>query len=191
MSGILWKAKDLFEKKVSDYWSDPYNLIEHIWELERWTNYLCNRYKEADREIVLLWVYLHDIGHYPLPCEIDHAVRSEEIAKDFLTKEKYDEEKTKKVLHVVRAHRCADVIPESLEAKILAFCDSASHMTWNMYFPMCKDDEKEAKEFRVVSKIERDFRDLDFFPEIKKEIEPLYKAWKNLIEEYSNFSHKF
>jgi hypothetical protein len=74
-------------------------------------------------------------------------------------------------------------MPETLEAKIVAFSDSASHMTQGVYFEIAKK-EKEGKKYDALQKIERDWRDLSLFPEIKEEMKELYESWKRLIEVY-------
>lgn len=83
-----------------------------------------------------------------------------------------------KVAHCVRAHRCNDVQPDTIEAKILAVADSASHLIDGPYIHMGKRVGKE----EVIAKLERDYRDIGLLPNIKKELTPLYKAWKNLLE---------
>ncbi len=179
---IIEKAKKLFIKAVKTAVSDKYDLLRHVPEAEKWANRLCDLQKEADREVVLLAVWLHDIGHYPI-CETDHAVKSEKIAKNFLIAENYPEEKMEKVLHCIRSHRNRDVKPETLEAKIIACIDSASHMTDSMYIGIVRDGRYEY----AKGKIERDYRDLSAFPEIKKELTPLYKAWKELLTKLNKY----
>jgi hypothetical protein len=183
MSTIIEKAKAEFLKMVADFGADPYHLLPHVPEAEKWARKILKKYPEANKEVVLLAVWLHDSGHYPLPTQIDHAVRGEERARKFLEKEKYPQEKIERVLHCVRAHRCKDVMPETLEAKIMAFCDSASHMTDTMYLDMARADEK-GKFPRVYAKMERDFRDLAIFPEMQKELTELFEAWKMFIKAY-------
>lgn len=184
MKIIVKKAKTKFLKMVSDFGADPYHLLPHVREAEKWAVFMLKKYPQANKEIVLLAVWLHDIGHYPIPTDTDHAVRSEQRAKEFLKDEKYESKKMNEVLHCIRAHRCRDVIPKSLEAKIIAFADSASHMTDSMYFYVAKDDKEKKKNFRVYAKMERDFRDLSLFPKIQSKLIGLYGAWKNLIREY-------
>lgn len=184
METITEKAKNKFIKMVNDFGSDPYHLLTHIPEVEKWAKYMIKKYPEVDDEVIILSAWLHDIGHYPIPTDIDHAIRSEQRAKEFLENENYNKEKILKVLHCVRAHRCRDVIPETLEAKIMALIDSASHMTDSMYFGMAKDDKEKKESFRVYAKMERDLRDLSSFPEVKEKLSGLYEAWQNLIKEY-------
>lgn len=128
--------------------------------------------------MILLSVWLHDIGHYPIPTD-DHAIISEQIARDFFEKEKVDKELADKVLHCVRSHRNRDVKPATFDAKLFAMIDSVSHFTYIPYFEMLqRGRSKDAME-----KLERDYRDIIPFPEIKEEITPLYKAFKNLLIE--------
>jgi len=184
MKSIIKKAKAEFLRTVNDFGSDPYGLLAHVPEVERWAKFMLKKYPQANEEVVLLSVWLHDIGHYPIPSKIDHAIRGEELAKKFLEHEKYPRKKMNEVLHCVRSHRCSDVIPNTLEAKIISFVDSASHITDSIYFDMAKDDKKNKIQFRVYAKMERDWRDLSSFPDIKNELTGLYNAWNNLIKEY-------
>ena len=78
------------------------------------------------------------------------------------------EDEIKKVLHCVRSHRCDDVLLISIKAKIIAFADSAAHLTDDLYFDIARKDKERKKPFKVYSKIERDLRDLSLFPKEKK-----------------------
>ncbi|KKR21501.1 MAG: hypothetical protein UT48_C0007G0022 [Parcubacteria group bacterium GW2011_GWE2_39_37] len=169
---------------VQDFNSDPYGLVNHLKEMEKWAHFMIEKYPDVEQEIVLLSVWLHDIGHYPLPTDQDHAVRGEERARKFLEDHNYDDKKIEKVLHCVRAHRCRDVMPETKEAKIIAFIDSASHMTDTMYLDIVREDKNNKAEPRVFAKMERDFRDLSWFPEVQKDLSELYDSWKKLLEAY-------
>ncbi len=184
MRDFIASAKAAFQNKIETLGYDPFGLLQHVAEMEKWGNYLCDRHPQADRHTVLLAVWLHDIGHYPLPAEIDHAVRSEQTAKELLDGEEYPANEIPAVLHCVRAHRCKDVLPETLEAKIVARADSASHMTDDMYINIARDDKAAKHAFRAYDKMERDYRDLAAFPEVKKLLTPLYRAWQRVITEY-------
>ncbi len=184
MSEIIEKAKKEFYQMIDEFGSDPYRLSGHVPEVEKWARYILKKHPEVDEEVVILGAWLHDLGHYPVPTEIDHAVRGEERARIFLEKECYSKDKTCKVLHCVRAHRCGDVTPNSMEAKIIACADSASHMTNWVYFDMAMDDKKDGSEFKSYGKMDRDFRDLAAFPEIQEELKGLHEAWGKVIREY-------
>lgn len=96
----------------------------------------------------------------------------------------------KKVLYCIRSHRCKDVLPQTLEAKIIAFIDSASYLTSYMYFDMAMSDKAKGEEFKAYSKAARDYRDLELFPEVKNELNGLYEAWIKLLNEYEKINFK-
>jgi len=153
----------------------------HIKSVQRWSERLMKDYPKADKEILLLSIWLHDIGH-ALSNHADHHIKSEEEARRFLKTIKLNSKKIEKVAHCVRAHRCRDVKPETIEAKILAAADSASHFTDGCYMDMAMSGIKKL----ALEKLDRDYRDVGIFPKLKKEITPIYKAWKNLIKVYPN-----
>lgn len=184
MKTIIDKARELFKNRIKKVGYDPYGLVKHVEEVEKWANYLCDHHPQADRQAVMLGVWLHDLGHYPLPADIDHAIRSEQLAGKFFKKERCPDKKAKKALHCIRAHRCRDVLPETIEARIVACADSASHMTDSMYMDMARDDKALNQAFRAYGKMDRDYRDVATFPEVKKTLAPLYRAWKKTLQEY-------
>lgn len=186
MENIIEKAKKKFIEMIEEFPEEPYCLSLHVPEAEKWAKFLLEKYPQADREIVLLSIWLHDLGHYPVPTEVDHAIRGKERAEQFLKEMDYDPDKIKAVSHCVRSHRCKEgAMPKTSEAKIIAFADSASHMTGDIYLNMVINRKKKGKGFGdVYEKMERDFRDLEIFPEIKEQLTGLWSAWKKLIEEY-------
>jgi len=189
MNSIIEKSKETFFNYINEAGLDPYTLKNHVVEVERWAKKILKTHPEADEETVLVGVWLHDFGHYPINSNEDHAITGERKAKALLEKEGFDKEKTKQILHCIRSHRCKDVMPETLEAKILACADSASHFTSTMYFDIFYRQKMENYSYRALDKIERDYRDLAFFPEIKEELTPLYKAWLNLLNSYDKLEY--
>ncbi|VVB75335.1 HD domain protein [uncultured archaeon] len=185
MTQLIEKAKKAFLDGIKEYGQDPYGLMQHVTELERWAKLLLKKYPEADSEVVLLGVWLHDFGHYQVNPDEDHAITSERKAKKLLGEEKMEEKRLGMVLHCVRSHRCRDVAPKTIEARILACADSVSHMTDTVYLEIARSNKLKNYKYSSLEKLERDYRDASIFPEIKKEITPLYNAWKALLEAYS------
>jgi hypothetical protein len=185
MASIVELSKNYFYETVKNNGSDdPYTLLRHVPLVEAWANRLCGQHPEVNKEIVGVSVWLHDVGYYPVLENIDHAVRGEERAQSFLVSHTADQEIIKSVCHAVRAHRCKDVLPKTIEAKIIAFSDSASHMTDSMYLNIVRD--KGNTEY-ALQKLDRDWRDLAIFPEFRQQLEPLYNSWKLLIPEFAKF----
>ncbi|MCX6808575.1 MAG: HD domain-containing protein [Candidatus Berkelbacteria bacterium] len=179
---LIKKASEKFLTRLEKHKDDPWNLAVHIREAEKWAGKVLEKYPEADKDVVMLSVWLHDIGHYPIQ-EIDHAVILEQIAREFFSIEKVNKELADKVLHCVRSHRNRDVTPATFEAKLFAMIDSVSHFTYIPYIEMAQ----QGRALDALSKLERDYRDVAPFPEVLKEIKPLYLALKNLLIELQKF----
>jgi hypothetical protein len=179
---LLQKTKELMLGIIAQNGSDPWCLTSHLPEAQKWARFLTMNHPEADSEVVILSVWLHDSGHYPITPE-DHAIKSEKIAKLFLEKEKFDPVKLAMVLHCIRAHRCKDVLPESLEAKIIACADSASHMTDPSMYPSMIAEGRSAA---ALEKLERDYRDTTAFLEVQEKLRDFYEAWKKILTAYIN-----
>ncbi len=175
---IVEVTKEYFLKTVKKAGPEYFYLERHLPEVEKWAKKILIRKPEANETIVMLGVWLHDIGQILGNQENDHAINSEKEAKRFLKENDIDEEVVNAVAHCVRAHRCKDIQPQTLEAKIVAVADSASHMTDIIYIDMAsRGDIEDAK-----AKLERDFRDKGLFPEFQEESKALYEAWKRLLE---------
>lgn len=185
MDIILQTKNHFFESfQKSDPKERLYNeLPRHVPIVEKWAKRLLLHYPQADNTVLLVSVWLHDIGQAFGTKDEDHAVKSERVAMSYLPSIGAPETFTQAVAHCVRAHRCKDVQPATIEAKLLAAADSASHFTDVVYIDMLN---KMAKS-EVQAKLERDWRDVGIFPELKDEVKDLYQSWKRLFEVYPDW----
>jgi len=153
----------------------------HVRQVEKWALKILDYYPNADKEVVLLSVWLHDVGHENKVNLATHEVFSEIETRRFFKSLRVSREKTDKVAHCVRTHRCKeDALPKSDEAKILAAADSASHMTDTDYIHILNDGN--SKEY-VLNKLARDIRDTQLLPQpLREQLIPLQSAWKELIK---------
>lgn len=182
VAGMRQEFTNLCDHQPAIY---PY-LLAHVTEVERWANFLLDKQSQADPFIVLSSVWLHDIGHFGPP-GIDHAVRSAEMAYQILTKLAIHPRLIDLIVHCVRAHRNKDIPPQTLEAKILTAADSASHLSSINYIVHLSDGEIDYAQ----GKLDRDFRDLEPFPELKSALTPLYAAWKTWFTAYLSLPSTF
>jgi len=167
---------EVFRKKENP----PYiYLPRHVFETEKWVERIIQKYPEANREVVLLSVWLHDIGQI-IGEDIDHAVNSENETRLFLPKIEISPERIGGVTHCVRAHKCKDIQPDTLEAKILAVANAVSHMTDFYYITMISRLSKET----ALNKLKRDCQIIKFLPSVEREIKPFCDAWKELLNIY-------
>ena len=181
MKDLIRQTKAHFLKAMNEgsprYTSFPHH-VEHV---EQWVNRCLKICPDADEEIVLLSVWLHDIGHADGDYGQDHAIKSEREARRFLADIGLAPERIEAVAHCVRAHRCRDVPPRTIEAKILAVADSASHMSDLTYLEMLQDGVSKGS---ILEKLERDYRDVGVFPEMKDELATIYRAWRELLNTF-------
>jgi len=172
------QAKQHFAKFFSKRENPIYPYLpRHVDQAEKWANIILADYPEADRRVVILAIWLHDIGWAIGEDSLDHAVKSEEETFRFLTDNGLSPETVSKVAHCVRAHRNRNIHPETLEAKIVAAADSASHFTDINYIVHVTDGIKDY----ALGKLERDYKDIGLLPGLQEKLTPLYLAWKQLL----------
>lgn len=178
---IIQKSKELFLSKALD---DKVSVKDHVFEAEKWAEKILKKYPEANREVLLASVWLHDIGYFMGEKAIDHAVKAEKIADEFLG-DSVDEDLKKNILHCIRSHRNKDVMPETLEAKLMVVIDCASHFTGTLYMFLFSYGRSVDM---IMEKIDKDYADLSIFPEIQKTLQPVYESWKKLFNSLDNIT---
>jgi HD superfamily phosphodiesterase len=162
----------------------PEFLSDHILVVEKCAEKLCTLYQEANKEIVLLGVWLHDMSRLG-GFDEDHHQKSAEMAEQILKESDFDQNIIQAVKHICLTHRCQEDKPETLEAKILASADAMSHFYNVFYFIPVKYYPKLSLTHireKVEKKIERDYHDKIFFDEAREIIKPQYDAWKLLFD---------
>ena len=183
MNDPIERTKAHFLKTMEEGTLRYQSFPQHVEHVEQWADRCLRICPEADKEIVLLSVWLHDIGHVDGDESQDHAIKSEREARWFLADIGLAPERIEAVAHCVRAHRCRDVPPRTIEAKILAVADSASHMSDLTYLEMLQDGVPKGV---ILEKLERDYRDVGVFPEMKDELAVIYRAWRGLLDTFPN-----
>lgn len=173
------EIKKIVFKLAFDAGPEQAYLFHHLPQVEKWAKKILLEYPEADPEILLSSVWLHDVGNIIGDKNIDHAINSEKYVLEALPKLLHlDQDFIDRVAHCVRSHRCKDVLPQSLEAKILATSDSLSHMTDSIYFEIIELQGIDA----TLEKLDRDYRDKSLLKlSFSDEIDALYINWKGLL----------
>lgn len=152
-------------------------IFQHMNEVEKWATWILKRYPKANRNVTLAGIWLHDIGQTFGSRSEDHAVKSGREATRFLKKIGTAPATATRIVHCARAHRCKDVQPQTIEAKIVVAADSASHFTDSVYIDIVRLTSREA----ALQKLERDYRDVNLLPGLRNETKPMYLAWKKLL----------
>lgn len=138
----------------------------------------------ADSEIVEISAWLHDFSRLGESGE-DHHIRGAAEAERILKQVGYPPDKIKAVRHCIEGHRASDILPESLEAKVVSAADAMSHFhVMPLLFWIAGRNGKDRREsFDWVSeKIKRDWEKKILFPEAREMVKKEYDAIATLLE---------
>ncbi|MBT3304700.1 HD domain-containing protein [Candidatus Woesearchaeota archaeon] len=182
---IIEEAKQFFYSTIPE--DAPITLKAHLEGFGSTLGYVLISLENSsviNEELVRAGMWLHDCGHYPLENEVDHAIRGEDRARSFLKNQGYNAILTEDVCHCVRAHRNNDVKPTTPEAKLIAGCDSLTHLIFAPYVDMVRIGLETGVKSSALEKLERDWRDIcSFLPkDLTIQFSPHYRTWKNWIE---------
>jgi hypothetical protein len=144
---------------------------EHLLAVEKYTNFLLKKLPKADKEIVLLGVWLHDTQRVR-GIKGNHQKIGAIEAKKIMLEYGYSADIIKKVQNIILTHSCSDKMPTTLEGKILTTADAMSHYANDFYLRIATLGEKNLNEFKLwaLKKINRDYNKKIFFSFAKKEI---------------------
>lgn len=188
-NNIIEKTRELVEgecrKQTSKYGYGPY--IEHFVPMVSHCKKLQKKLG-GNLEIILLAAWLHDIGSI-IYGRKDHHLTSVKITEDFLTKEKFDKEKTKLILECIKNHRqSTNLTRESLEEKIIADADAICNfdMLPGLFYATLVVEKLTpiAATKSIKKKLENKWKCLHFKESIDM-IRPKYKAAMLLLNEYT------
>ena len=149
------------KKKSNPFGMNAYN--HHFKSVVMYAEQLAE-IRNADKEIVLISAWLHDIASIKGEYE-EHHIVGQKYAEDFLKKHNYPKEKIEKVKHCIYAHRGSRNIPrETVEAECIADADAMSHFnTISSLFYLAINvrgmDTEEANTF-VKDKLQRSYNKL-------------------------------
>lgn len=179
-------------KKNSLLWF--YNM--HQKEVVESAEKLLKLYKKADRQIVLIACWLHDISKYyakdrknTSKVDKSHHIDSANLGESFLKNYNLTEEEVNKIKSCILRHRNTPPYKaRTLEERIIATADTLSHYTSIFYFTYFKffpDHSLEEMVKNQSEKLKRDWRDLELLPKAKKLVKEEYKVLKKLLENYN------
>jgi len=187
MTNKYTKLRDrVFKLIKQSKFLDDWFYTDHLLEVEKQANWLCNLYPQADREAVLLSVWLHDIGRIEKGMDDGHEGYAFTRVKELLPDYGYAQDKVDLVATACQTHRAeGSLIPGSLEGKILATADALSHFYHFIYFRVFENYRK-IKSFNesveiIRKKLDRDYHQKLFFPEAKTKVEQLYNSWMQIL----------
>jgi HD superfamily phosphodiesterase len=175
-------------------WLWFYNI--HQKEVIKFAHKLLEKYKEANKQIVLIACWLHDIAHYYakddkeiLRLKKKHHLNGARIAGELLKNYDIDQKEIEQIKSCVLRHRNHEPYQaETLEEKIVVAADTLSHFGSIFYFTYFKFHPTHSLERMVkddLAKTARDWRDLQVLPEAREMVETEYKTIRKLLENYN------
>jgi len=170
------------KKPTSKYGYDPF--VFHFIPVAEYARELADKLG-ADKEIVLLSAWLHDIGSIVYGRE-DHHITGAKIAEQKLAELGYPAEKIERVKDCILSHRGSqNTEPETIEAQILVEADTLSAFNditglFQCAFAYEKLSREEAKK-SVRQKLINKYNQLKF-EDSKKIIRPKFEAAMLLLE---------
>jgi putative nucleotidyltransferase with HDIG domain len=139
----------------------------------------------ADAELAVAGALLHDIADAVMPRKNSgHEAKSLQMADELLRGNGFSPKESEYVLReILKPHSCKDLMPTTLEGKVMATADGAAHFLTDFYLLFCwrhygpSRDYQAFKEW-VRAKMEKDFNKKLFFDDVKREVLPHYEALK-------------
>jgi hypothetical protein len=139
----------------------------------------------ANIELTVAGAFLHDIADAVMARKNpEHEAESLKLAGNLLQESGFSAEDTAFVVgEIIKPHSCKELMPTTLEGKVMATADGAAHFLTDFYPFVCwrhygpKDDYGAFKDW-MRAKMEKDFNKKLFFDDIKQEVRPRYEALK-------------
>ncbi len=177
---MIEQIKELVEQQCSDF-DLRYHLLPVVQHARGLTE-TCH----ANREVVELSAWLHDIGRIKFGAE-DHELTGAEEAQRILTQFGYSEDIIRQVRHCILSHRGkGSTSPETIEAKIVATADALAHFdmipAWlTAISDKGREDVDEMYNW-LSEKIDRDWSKKLLIPQAVEMAEEKYRAIKLILE---------
>jgi len=162
----------------------------HLEIVEKISLELCDVYRNADRDLVLMMVWMHDYGK--IVNFNDQYLETLGSGLEFLTKLGFDREISQKVIDRIEIiDKKENVETAQIEVQIISSADGAAHLVGPFFYLWWYENYK--KEFEVLmddnrEKLLKDWKRKIVIPEVKKSFENRYDF---LLEQCGNFPEKF
>lgn len=168
----LIKEESLKEKGIPRWFFSA-----HLEGVEKFAKILLKRFPAANKEVVMLAVWLHDLQRIR-GLKGDHAKVGAGEAEKVLKSFKYPSHTVLAVKEVILTHCCdKNNLPRTVEGKILACADAMAHYINDFYLLVALTGKRNLSEYKdwALKKIKHDYTQKICFPFARKLIAEQHK----------------
>lgn len=172
-----------FVKKESEGKREDDIFTNHVLSVVNFSQKLADKYN-ADKFIVTIAAYLHDIHLIQVWENKDHEIKGSEFARDYLKKFNLEQEEIEAISKCILKHRGSKKRKrETKEEKIVACADAMDHIDrcLHMFYRFSKEKGYEEGIEFMRAKLQRGYNKLEL-DEAKKMIQDKYNAARVLFE---------
>lgn len=175
----LYKANN----SNADVWND-WGYPNHVLFVADLTEKIAKA-QGAKVDLAVAGALLHDIADAVMERKNpSHEDESLKIAERLLKESGFSAEDTAFVVdEIIKPHSCKELMPTTLEGKVMATADGAAHFLTDFYPVFCWRNYGPQKDYQafknwMLAKMEKDVNKKLFFDDIKQEVMPRYEALK-------------
>lgn len=173
----LIKKECIISKRIGIWFYDT-----HLLGVEEFSKKLLKKLPKADKEIVMLGVWLHDLQRIR-NIKGDHEKMGAKEAEKVLINFGYSDDKIKKVKNIILSHSCGVRKPKTVEGKILSSADAMAHYFKDFYLKVSIIENRDIEEFKKWSleKLDLDYNKKIYFDFAKKMVKKRHEALKYIL----------
>ena len=182
MSKEIQQIKTLIKKECTKGPIDDWFYATHLLGVEKFAKWLLARLPKANKEVVMLGVWLHDLQRIK-GIKGNHQEIGAKEAEKVMIKFAYDNKTINQVKNIILSHSCSNKKPNTLEGKILASADAMSHYHNDFFLQIAVTGQRDLGEYKkwALEKLNRNYNVKISFPFAKKEIKARHDLFKKVF----------
>ena len=185
MNEKLEKVKKLVERECKELGFAPeWFFEEHLSVVNKKAKWILKKAPEANKEIVLLGTWLHDIQRVR-GIKMEHQEGGAQEAEKIMREFGYPDELIKKVKSIILTHSCrGNNLPTTIEGQILATADAMAHYTTDFFLRIALISDMTIKEYKewALIKLEKNYNVKISFDFAKETVKDRHDTIKKFIE---------
>lgn len=171
------KNECLHSKHIEDWFYDI-----HLLSVEQQAKWLLAKLPKANKEVVMLGVWLHDLQHIRGIKGQHEEVGAKEAVK-VMEQYDYDAQIIKQVKKIILSHSCFNRKPTTLEAKILSTADAMAHYHKDFYLQIAVTGKRNLADYKswILEKLDRNYNKKIQFTFAKQKIKIRHDLYKKVF----------